>query len=277
MSSHAVRKEFTVERQAKIRQREREIQKLMGRAGEISTALDPTGITNAELMDEIRLLRQELQEAVSRNQVVHQAVKSSDGEDDDRDVRYEIALMVKVIARAKSEIASIKHPMADSDRMEDASSELDEIIRATEHATHQILEANETIETLIHELARSHQGDEEVLLATDKIACQIIKVLKNHRARARQSKPIERFNNLGKKPISDKCGAQSSDRVDCWYTGKARGQRTVNHRLDCEMHDNGRFVDGVNLSEVDKRPKVAGDTEALRIDFGVDEQASKFG
>ncbi len=177
MSSHAVRKEFTVERQAKIRQREREIQKLMGRAGEISTAVDPTGITNADLMDEIRLLRQELQEAVSRNQVIHQTVKSSDGEDDDRDVRYEIALMVKVIARAKSEIALIKHPMAESDRMEDASSELDEIIKATEHATHQILEANETIETLIHDLARSHNGDEEVLLATDKVACQIIKIL----------------------------------------------------------------------------------------------------
>ena len=106
---------------------------------------------------------------------------------------------------------------------------------------------------------------------------QVIIILEYDWPWARQGKPIERLNDLGKKPLSDKGSAQTGDRADCWDTGKACGQRTINHRLDCEMQDNGRFVDGVNPFEIDKQSNVAGNAETLGIDFGVDEQASKAG
>jgi chemotaxis protein CheZ len=64
-----------------------------------------------------------------------------------RILRIEIARMVRSLATAKREIAEIKHPLKESadDRMSRAASELDEIVSATEQATHTILGAGETI------------------------------------------------------------------------------------------------------------------------------------
>lgn len=47
--------------------------------------------------------------------------------------------MVRSIRRTKSELASIKHLMADDDRIKAASSELDEIVVATQSATEDML------------------------------------------------------------------------------------------------------------------------------------------
>lgn len=64
-----------------------------------------------------------------------------------RVLRTEIAHMVRSLATAKREIAEIKHPLKEGadDRMSRAASELDEIVSATEQATHTILGAGETI------------------------------------------------------------------------------------------------------------------------------------
>ena len=52
-------------------------------------------------------------------------------EEEEADVRVEIAQMVRSIGKAKSELAAIQHPMANDDRIKTASSEFDEIVVAT--------------------------------------------------------------------------------------------------------------------------------------------------
>ncbi len=107
------------------------------------------------------------------------ALKKADPGQDDfaRDVRHEIAQMVKTIAQAKSEIASIKHPMAEDDRVKRASSELDAIVLATEAATNTILEAVETIEQKNRELFQSFADDDQMTALTDQIGNQIVLIM----------------------------------------------------------------------------------------------------
>lgn len=174
-SSHL--KEFSVERSARLRNREKELHKLLEKHQQegldVSVALDPTGVSNAELLGEISALKREV--AALRSGLSEPQERLLDGEGE-KDVRTEIALMVRAIGRAKSEIAAIQHPMSENSRVEDASSELDEIVQATETATNAILEANEAIEEEIHKLAGNRHEDDEIILATDKIACEVIKI-----------------------------------------------------------------------------------------------------
>lgn len=172
------KKEFAVERQARLRQREKTLTRLMSKSQregvDVTFAVDPSGVSNAELLDELRALKTDLR--IRQDPQVLGVGDVVMDEHTERDIRLEIALMVRVIARAKAEIASIRHPMAESNRMEVASNELDEIVNATESATHQILEANENIEQEIHKIAATHHNDDEVVLATDKIANQVISI-----------------------------------------------------------------------------------------------------
>lgn len=93
-----------------------------------------------------------------------------------REARIEIAQMVRMLGRAKLEIASIKHPMAEDDRIKSAASELDAIVAATEASTQDILAAGEEIESLTRKIAGLHHGDEDVVTLTDRIAGEIIKI-----------------------------------------------------------------------------------------------------
>jgi chemotaxis protein CheZ len=90
--------------------------------------------------------------------------------------RIEIAQMVRMIGRAKMEIAAIKHPMADDDRMLNAAGELDAIVVATETSTQDVLAASEEIENLTRKIANACHDDEEVVGMTDRIANEIIKI-----------------------------------------------------------------------------------------------------
>ncbi len=74
------------------------------------------------------------------------------------DLRIEIDEMAQIIHHAKAEIAAIKHPLADNDKIIGASSELDAIVSATESATSDILEAAEKIESSVEALS-AHAGD----------------------------------------------------------------------------------------------------------------------
>lgn len=82
----------------------------------------------------------------------------SDNERTTASLRAEIDEMAQIIHHAKAEIAGIKHPLADADKIIGASSELDAIVSATETATSDILEAAEKIEASVEDLS-AHAGD----------------------------------------------------------------------------------------------------------------------
>ena len=161
MAYQEPRKEFSAERQLRIRQ--------LG--GE-------NGSGNAELLRAVQELREEvagLREAQTGRtgelNEDHPAFKES------LEVRVEIAQMVRMIGRAKLEIASIKHPMAEEDdRMKLAASELDAIVVATEASTQDILAASEQMETLVRQITGLHPDDDEITALGDQIANEIIKI-----------------------------------------------------------------------------------------------------
>lgn len=98
-------------------------------------------------------------------------------EDIDLELRLEVAQMVRTIAKAKTELAQIKHPDAKDDRLEQASSELDAIVMATETATNNILEATETIEKDLTQIAALAHEDEDIVTLSDKIAAQTTAIM----------------------------------------------------------------------------------------------------
>jgi len=161
MAYHEPRKEFSAERQLRIRQ--------LG--GE-------NGVGNAELLHAIQELREEVVEL--RQAQISRPVELNEDHpafQESLEVRVEIAQMVRMIGRAKLEIASIKHPMAEEDdRMKLAAGELDAIVVATEASTHDILAASEQMETLVRAITGLHPDDEEVASLGDEMANEIIKI-----------------------------------------------------------------------------------------------------
>ncbi|MCH7795610.1 MAG: protein phosphatase CheZ [Proteobacteria bacterium] len=160
MAYHEPRKEFSAERQLKIRRLGRE-----------------NGVGNAELLHAIQELREEV--AGLRQAQISQTVELDEDHPaftESLEVRVEIAQMVRMIGRAKLEIASIKHPMAENDdRMKLAASELDAIVLATEASTQDILAASERMETLVRTITGLHPNDEEMTTLGDQMANEIIK------------------------------------------------------------------------------------------------------
>lgn len=99
------------------------------------------------------------------------------GGDSEVAVRIEIARMVKMIGKAKAEIAHIKHPGADNNRMEDARSELDAIIHDTATATDEILGQAEAQMDLLTRLAGTIAGDTEAEALCARIEAATIKIM----------------------------------------------------------------------------------------------------
>ena len=161
MAYHEPRKEFSAERQLKIRRLGKE-----------------NGVGNAELLHAIQELREEV--AGLRQAQISQIVELDEDHPaftESLEVRVEIAQMVRMIGRAKLEIASIKHPMAEEDdRMKLAAGELDAIVVATEASTHDILAASERMEILVRAITGLHPDDEEVASLGDQMANEIIKI-----------------------------------------------------------------------------------------------------
>jgi len=179
MRVNAQRKEFSAERQYRLRQNGRSeggwagARTRNGGFEGLAPAVDTSGVTNAEILQAIK----ELGQAVGGGSQAPEGQPAEVSEEESQDVRMEIAMMVRAIARAKGELASIKHPNAEDDRILAASNELDAIVEATESATNQILEANEAIETEINAIAKTHHDDEQVMLLVDKVAEQSIRIL----------------------------------------------------------------------------------------------------
>ncbi len=154
----AVAKEFSAERQMRRRRTQ---------SGENAGE----EIDNAQILQEILALRQMVEQGAGAAPAAAAAVEN------DADVRIEIAQMVRSVARAKNEIAAIKHPMADDDRVKTASNELDAIVAATESATETILNANEQIENLVREITNFHAEDPDVAIRSEAIANHVIEIL----------------------------------------------------------------------------------------------------
>ncbi len=155
-------REFSAERQIKVRR--------IGGA---------EGVSNAELYLAIQDLRGEIAE-LREQRVDPPGPPNGSGEslaeDESLAARVEIAQMVRVIGRAKIEIASIKHPGQEDDRMQLAASELDAIVVATETSTQNVLAASEEIESIVRKITGLHPEDDEVVTQGDLIANEIIKI-----------------------------------------------------------------------------------------------------
>ena len=94
-------------------------------------------------------------------------------------VRVQIAQMVREIGQAKSELATIKHPYDNSDRIRNASNELEAIVKAAEKATHSILEANENIERQMGQIANLAHDDQDLLNLVDSVSNETIKIIES--------------------------------------------------------------------------------------------------
>ena len=162
MALQQVIKEFSAERQIKVR-------RLSG----------AEGVSNADLLLAVQDLRHEIAE-LREQQVSPPSLSNEYGESlaekESLAARIEIAQMVRMIGRAKIEIASIKHPGQEDDRMQLAASELDAIVDATEASTQNVLAATEEIETLVRKITGLHPEDDEVATLGDRIANEIIKI-----------------------------------------------------------------------------------------------------
>lgn len=131
------------------------------------------GIDTVAILDAIEALRREVAELKATGAG---ATAMSDG---DSEVRIEIAQMVRSIGRAKAELAAIKHPMADADddRIRLASSELDEIVVATETATEDILRSAEHIGELLDEILARHPTDERLYALTEEAGQELVNIM----------------------------------------------------------------------------------------------------
>jgi chemotaxis protein CheZ len=163
MANQQAVREFNAERQIKVR-----------RVGGVD------GVSNADLYLAIQDLRSEIDELRQQQAVAPISNDIAQPEaidaDDSLAARIEIAQMVRVIGRAKIEIASIKHPSETDDRMQLAASELDAIVVATEMSTEDVLGASEQIENCVREITGMHPNDENLCMLGDQIAEEIIKI-----------------------------------------------------------------------------------------------------
>ena len=98
-------------------------------------------------------------------------------EEEEADVRVEIAQMVRSIGKTKSELAAIQHPMANDDRIKTASSEFDEIVVATETATADILSSTEHVGELLDEILTRRPSDKRLYTLTEEADQEIVDIM----------------------------------------------------------------------------------------------------
>lgn len=144
-------------------------------------AVAATSIPNAAALpdgmaEELRALTREIAEL--REQVDKAA--SSEFETDEaalRDIRIEIARMVREIGRAKSELASLKHPLSADDPVNTANLQLEMIVSATEDATNSIMGATDEIEEMVGRAKAMAPGDTELQNLFDDMSNKLINII----------------------------------------------------------------------------------------------------
>jgi len=155
-------REFSAERQGRLR-----------RSG-AKTINGQPDISMVDLLAAIQDVKDDV--AQLRGEMEAEDRPGPDGTREGMEVRIEIAQMVRIITQAKEEIASIKHPMSDDDRMLSAANELDAIVLATETATNDVLAAAEAIEGQIRTISGRFPDDEDLQAITEHVANEIIKM-----------------------------------------------------------------------------------------------------
>ncbi len=151
--------------------------------GTLTHSFDGSGVSNAEILHAIDALRLEFG-AAERNGAAP-AGNNGNGSDpaetaanaDTEAVQLEIARMVRTISHAKNEIAAIKHPLSDDNRINTASSQRAAIGQATEKATEEILGASEKIEEGINKLGALHATDEDTAEIIGDMAQHVVAIL----------------------------------------------------------------------------------------------------
>ncbi|GHD40258.1 hypothetical protein GCM10017083_03360 [Thalassobaculum fulvum] len=169
--AHVPMKLFSVERRAQ-------------RAGTPFSAPAPAAPAVApasgEVLEELRALRAEMAEMRDAIAQMSQPPAIVDTVDEDamkRDVRVEIALMVRSIGRAKAEIAAIKNPNAETDQMETASHQLEAITATTERSTNDIMAAVDDIEQTLKKITALTVDDGEVSPLIDHASERLIEII----------------------------------------------------------------------------------------------------
>lgn len=168
MSSHEPRKVYSIEKTMK--------KQAEGKPDAVLGDLPSSG--NAfEIVEALAAIRADIEDIKQVTGAGSPNGGLSAEEGADLELRIELAQMVKSIAKAKTELAQIRHPHADDDRIVEASGELDAIVMATEGATNDILEATESIEKEITHIAALAHEDEDILTSSDKIASHLTRIM----------------------------------------------------------------------------------------------------
>jgi chemotaxis protein CheZ len=139
-----------------------------------------SSVGNEEVLMAIEELRQEIAELKNSGisaTATPAPVEHEIDEEEEADVRIEIAQMVRSIGKTKSELAAIKHPMADDDRIKAASSELDEIVIGTQTATEDILRSTEHVGELLDEILARHPTDERLYTLTEEAGQELVNIM----------------------------------------------------------------------------------------------------
>lgn len=124
------------------------------------------------ILEELAALRAEVA-------ALHAENAELDAEQDDmrRDVRVEIAQMVRSIGKAKTQIAAIKNPVVGRDEMEKASLQLEEITKSTEDATNEIMSATDEVEQLLKRIHAQTVDDPDVAPLIDEASERLIAII----------------------------------------------------------------------------------------------------
>lgn len=169
------RKLFSVERRALERQglKATEVQ-----ASSATIAADSLPVE--EILTELRALRAEVAEIKETSAATATSTTpSSLDEDAEMDIRMEIAQMVRVIGRAKTEIAAIKHPLASEDQVDIAASQLEAIVRTTEQATNDIMTATDATDVILKKIHALTIDDQDVQDHLEEAAAELITIIES--------------------------------------------------------------------------------------------------
>lgn len=141
-----------------------------------ATAIDTSGITNEDLMTAIKALSSEMmmraakatEEAKpkSTNETLEDEDGSAGGLNEVNLLKTEVRALSRSIHDTKREIKALG--MNEDDQFSIVTSELDEIVAATERATETILNSAEKIDDLAQQL-RQHSPDQFVTQLTDEM------------------------------------------------------------------------------------------------------------
>ncbi|SCA56508.1 Chemotaxis protein [Candidatus Terasakiella magnetica] len=176
MTSGAPKRLFSAERKLK--------QRVAAKTGAAvaTTAVDPSGISNEDLMLEIKALKSEMMMRTAqaldeahhsgdkikeRREELDEAQEELDGKLDEVNLlRTEVRALSRSIHDTKREIKALG--MNEEDKFSVVTNELDQIVGATERATETILNSAEKIDDLAQQL-RQHSPDQFVTQLTDEI------------------------------------------------------------------------------------------------------------